>query len=79
MEVVVFTSQRCGHCHRQKEWMEENKVKFIEKDVDLEVNKTEFINKGGRGTPLTIVTNGNEEKSILGFNKELLNKVLNLE
>ena len=34
MEVVVFTMKGCPHCDNLKEKLNENNIKFIEKDVD---------------------------------------------
>jgi len=81
VEIIVYSSSSCGHCIRQKEFLDEQGIDFTEKDIRK--NKKyfeEFLELGGGGTPFTIIKENNEIKTkLLGFNKERLLKTINNE
>jgi glutaredoxin len=38
---IIITKENCSRCHALKEWLNENKVKYVEKDI----NDEEFVNQ----------------------------------
>lgn len=74
MRVTVYTMQHCGYCTKQKTFLKENGIDFIEKDIhSSKENYDEFVKLGGLGTPLTIISESeNIISKIAGFKKEKL-------
>ena len=70
---VIYTSPSCGWCHKEKEWLKENKIAFTEKDVTKEANAKKMVELSGQtGTPVTTVG----KEVIVGFDKPKLKKLL---
>jgi len=78
MEVIVYSSNGCGFCTKQKEFLKEKGIVFEEREVNTnEQYFREFEELGGLGVPLTIVKEAGETVStIIGFNREELSKIL---
>lgn len=74
-DVVIYTSDGCQYCHAAKDYMDENNVKYTEKNIsqDQEARK-ELMKKGHMGVPVTII--GDEE--IVGFDQAKLKDALGL-
>ena len=74
-DVVIYTSDRCQYFHAAKDYMDENNVKYTEKNIsqDQEARK-ELMKKGHMGVPVTII--GDEE--IVGFDQAKLKEALGL-
>ncbi|EHR36078.1 glutaredoxin family protein [Helcococcus kunzii] len=74
-KVVVYSSDTCPYCVAAKDFLKENKVDFVEKNVTTDTEaRNELIEKGYRGVPVIVV--GDEE--IVGFDKPRLESLLNL-
>ncbi len=73
--VVIYSSNTCGYCTMAKEYFNENKVEFTEKNVstDLEARK-DLMAKGFMGVPVIYV----EDEVIQGFDKAKLDELLGL-
>ncbi len=55
-KVVIYTTQRCPHCKRAKEWLKANEVLFLEFDVGRAGKmQKRFFNMGGRSVPMIVV------------------------
>jgi glutaredoxin len=82
MKIYVYSTDTCRFCTMLKNWLIENRVPFIEKDI---VNDSqalyEFNKLQERATPLIIFKNESEEiiKKIVGFNKGELTKELSIQ
>lgn len=74
-EVILYGMDTCPHCKQAKNFLQENKVDFVYKNVkeDPEARK-EFVSKGHTGVPVILV--GDEE--ILGFDRQKLESLLNI-
>ncbi len=71
MSVILYTGTNCPWCVKAKEFLDENKIKYEERDVSEEKYKTELIDKSGQmGIPV-IDFNG---EIIVGFDVEALEK-----
>jgi len=77
MVVKVYSTPTCPWCHKVKEFLKENKIKF--KDIDVASDQKaakEMIKKSGQtGVPVTEV-NG---EIIIGFDKDALKKALKIK
>jgi len=78
MEVIVYSSNSCGFCTKQKEFLKDKGIVFEEREVNTnEQYFQEFKELGGSGVPFTIVKEAGETVStITGFNKEKLSEIL---
>lgn len=51
VEVVIYSSDYCGYCHRAKQLLNSKGVKYIELAVDVDQNlRKEMVRKSGRQT-----------------------------
>lgn len=77
MTVKIYSTQSCPWCHKTKEFLKKNKVKF--KDIDVGANQKaaqEMIKKSGQtGVPVLDI-NG---EIIVGFQEEKIKKALKLK
>ena len=81
MKVKAYTLSTCPHCRMTKEFLNDNNVDFEYVDVDLltgdkrsEVLREVFRLTGAYSFPVVVVG----DNVIVGFNKEKLQKVLEL-
>ena len=74
MVLKIYTTLTCPWCKKTKQWLKENKIKFIEKNVAAnEKTRNEMIKKSGQmGVPV-IEVNG---KIIVGFDPKEIQKAL---
>lgn len=75
-KVTVYSTPTCPWCVRAKEFLEQNKIKFEDKDVaEDETARNEMIEKSGQmGVPVLDI----DGTIIVGFDKEAVKKALNL-
>ena len=75
MSVVVYTTPGCPWCKKAKDFLNENKISFEEKDASVPENAKEAIEKSGqRGVPV-IEING---KIVVGFDETKLKTALKI-
>lgn len=74
-KVVVYSSDTCTYCVQAKNFLKENSVEFVEKNVstDMEARK-ELMSKGHMGVPVIYV----DDTEIVGFDKTRLVELLGL-
>lgn len=76
-EVMVYTMQDCIYCINQKKWMEEQQIPYQERNITRSTEyEQEFMDIGGTGTPLTVISVNNSRKIVRGFNKDVLEEFL---
>lgn len=74
-KVVVYTSDTCPYCVAAKDFLNEHKVEFVERNVtQSEEARKELIEKGYRGVPVIVIG----EDEIVGFDKNKLTTLLGL-
>lgn len=72
-KVVVYTSSTCPYCTMAKDFLKENNVEFVEKNVQEDAEaRSELMAKGYTGVPVIVV--GEEE--IVGFDKAKLEELI---
>jgi len=80
--VVIYTLSTCPHCREAKEYLNDNKIPFTNREVDTDDEHMETLMKiyesmgvpeQKRGVPLFVI--GNRIK-IQGFNKDKLQEAL---
>ena len=76
-KVTVYSTKTCPWCHKAKDFLKQQKIKFEEKDVAADDKaREEMIEKSGQmGVPVIIVEG---HKPIVGFDVEALKKSLKI-
>jgi len=76
-KVTVYSTSWCPWCKKVKEFLKENKIKFINKDVEKSKKYADEMVKKSRqkGIPVTII-NG---KVIVGFEEDKMRKELKIK
>ena len=76
-KVLVYTTPVCPYCVKVKEYLKSNNIDIENIDVSTSQNKLqEMIDKSGQmGVPVLDI----EGKIIVGFNKEEIDKALDIK
>ena len=77
MKVVVYSTNSCPYCVMVKEWLDEQGIEFIEKNVQEDpAVAEEMVEKSGQmGVPVTDI----DGQIVVGFNVSKLKKLLNVD
>lgn len=71
--IVIYTSNTCGYCHLAKDYFNENKIEFTEKNVSTDsAARKELMSQGFMGVPVIFV----DDEVIQGFDKDKLEALL---
>lgn len=82
MKVAIYTTPTCAYCKMTKEFFKENKVKYTEYDVAVDVKKAEEMVKisGQMGVPvITVEDDKGEQDVVVGFDKKALMGLLGIK
>lgn len=72
-DVIVYTDARCGYCSQLKDFLNENQIDYIEKDVSSRENFDELMELKGQGVPFTLI----RKNPIAGFNERVKKALMN--
>lgn len=72
-EIIIFTTPTCPHCHRAKEFLAQEKYRYIEKDISSDPIAQEELRKNKITSVPTFKING---KFVIGFDKKAILKLL---
>lgn len=79
MNIIVYTQQNCPPCKRFKKWLDENNVIYENRNISTSHYKKEFIDRGLRMTPTTIIELENGSELILkGIRNSSKEKILEI-
>jgi glutaredoxin-like YruB-family protein len=75
--VKIYSTKRCGFCTAEKDWLKQNKIPFVEIDVENDQKSAkEMAEKSGQmGVPVTEI----DGKIIVGFDKAAIAKELGID
>ena len=75
--VVVFSTPTCSWCRTLKQYLKKNNIKFKDIDVSRDHGAAKDMQRrtGQQGVPVTLINN----KAIVGFNKNEINKLLKIK
>ena len=82
MQVTIYSTTTCPYCKMLKSYLNEKNISYVEKYVDQDESaREEMMAKSGGylGVPFIIVSNNGEETTIIGFDKNRVNKVFNIQ
>lgn len=75
-KVLIYTSPTCAWCKKTKEFFQQNKVKYEERNIVEEKYAKEAIDKSGQmGVPVIEI----DGKIIVGYDEPALKKVLKIK
>lgn len=74
-KITVYTSDTCPYCIATKEYLNSNKISFIEKNItNSDDARSELLKMGYMSVPLIII----DENIVEGFDQEKLADILNI-
>jgi glutaredoxin 3 len=78
--VIVYSTPTCPYCDQVKDYLKEKKISYQEIDLSKNPEKGEELVKktGQMGVPVTIVSEGDEEEVIIGFDIDKISNALSL-
>jgi len=66
---IIYTKESCRYCISLKGYLSENKIGFVERNIENDtLFETEFKKLGGYGTPLVLF----RDQLIVGFRQDLI-------
>lgn len=74
MNITIYTTPTCGFCHMVKEYLNDKKIEFSEKDIsqDQEAYKEILEKTNQLGVPVTQIN----DTYIIGFDREKIDLAL---
>ena len=81
VQVKIYSTKSCPFCKMQKEYFAGHKILFenVFVDEDTQAAHELMTLEGGTGVPFTVFTKEDGSKeSVLGFDKEEINRLLNI-
>ena len=77
MKIKVYSTPACPYCYALKDFLREHKIEFEDVDVSTDQQVAEeMIRKSGQmGVPVTEI----DGEIVVGFDKEKLEKLLNIK
>lgn len=76
-KVIIYSTETCPFCKMAKEYLDEKDVRYFEKNVasDEDAQKEMIEKSGALSVPVIDV----EGEIVIGFDKEKLNKLLEIK
>jgi glutaredoxin 3 len=72
-KVTVYSSSTCGYCRMAKDYLRENGVQFVERDVNSDPEaQRDMARMKATGVPVIVV----DDQVIMGFDKARLDSLL---
>ena len=72
-KVTLYTTRQCAHCRQAKAYLQKQKVRFVEFDIERNQRAfKEFQRLGARGVPVIMIGSTRVD----GFNPKKLEQVL---
>ena len=80
-KIKIYSTPFCGYCKLLKQYLEEKKVIFEEIDVSQNDQAAQemIIKSGQQGVPVIIINQDGKEEVLVGFEKNKINKILNIK
>ena len=78
--ITIYSTQFCGYCKLAKHFLDKNKINYTEIDVgkDEESHKKMIEKTGQQGVPVIIIEKDGKEEIMVGFQKNKLSEILNI-
>jgi len=71
--VTLYSTHRCPHCRRAKQWLQQHKLPFQEFDIERNARAfKDFQRLGGRGVPVVVI----DGERVDGFDPKRMQRLL---
>lgn len=79
-KITVYSTPTCPYCVMAKDYLKSKNIKFQEIDVSKDEKQAEImVEKSGQmGVPVIIINDNDNEEVLLGFEKDKIDKILNI-
>ena len=76
-KVIIFTTPTCSYCNIAKRYFREKSVRFTDVDVSRDQRAAADMQRrtGQTGVPVIMINN----RSVVGFDKPKINRMLNIK
>jgi glutaredoxin len=72
-DIILFTTQTCPYCTQAKTFLTQNKIKFIEKDINKDAAaNNELVKRNIKGVPTIFIG----DDVVVGLDKEKILKLV---
>lgn len=80
VKVTIYSTPYCGYCKLAKQYFEENNIAYQEIDISVdEKAQKEIVAKSNQmGVPVIVIKKDDKEEVIVGFQKDKLAEILNI-
>ena len=75
-DITVYSSNGSQYCVRLKEWLEENNITYINKDINEEHVLKEFKQFNIHAIPFTLVVTDNKVEGTIGYQPGKIKAIL---
>ncbi|KOP78114.1 hypothetical protein AMS59_13490 [Lysinibacillus sp. FJAT-14745] len=76
--ITVYSSDGCQFCVKLKEWLRENNITYINKDINDEHVLKEFKQYNSSAIPFILLITDNKEERIIGYQPEKIKAILDI-
>ncbi len=78
--ITIYSTATCGFCKMLKSYLQDKGIGYSEKhaDQDPKVAQELYDKSGQLGVPFTIIEKDGKEEMVLGFDRDKINKVLEI-
>ena len=78
--ISVFNSPTCHYCHALMDYLDSKNIDYVSIDLTREPDKAqEMMQKSGQtGVPVTVIKIGEQENVVVGFDKENIDRILEI-
>jgi len=80
-EVIVYSTPTCPYCVMVKRYFDDKKIKYKEVDVSQDQSSAKIMQEksGQLGVPVVLIKmDKGKEEVIIGFDKDKIDKILNI-
>jgi glutaredoxin 3 len=74
--IVIYTTSWCPYCKATKQYLTDNNIPFINKDVELDRNDMQALTEKYKSQGVPVIVIGNDEKVLKGFTPEKFEKAV---
>ncbi|PIT89600.1 NrdH-redoxin [Candidatus Kuenenbacteria bacterium CG10_big_fil_rev_8_21_14_0_10_36_11] len=79
-KITIYSTPVCGYCKMTKQYLTDNHINYEDTDVSNDEAAAELMIKksGQMGVPVIIIEQNGQEEIIVGFQKNKLAEILNI-
>ncbi len=81
-KITIYSTPSCPYCNLLKAYLKEHHIEFEDKNVaaDKEAAQTMVDKSGQMGVPVSIISDDTgQENVVVGFDKDRINELLNIQ